>query len=178
MKTEQEDCVVAVYADLKQARAAIKQLQTQGFPTEKVSLVAHSLEEEEEVHGFVDQGDKTTKDASRGAFLGGLLGLLAGTAFFWIPGFGPLIVLGPLATGLTGGIVGTLVGAMTGWGIPDDHVKQYEAEVRAGRVLVVAHGDPMQVAEADKHLRDHTEPVELHLHAQGGDASPEVDDRP
>lgn len=169
--------VVAVFPQLAAAKAAIKQLSHDGVSQDHISLVAHSLEDDIEVQSFLTHGDKTETDAARGAVVGGLLGLLAGAAFFWIPGFGPLVILGPLATGFTGGAVGALVGAMTGWGIPQDHVHRYEQKIQAGGVLVIVHGSPLLVSAAYRILSE-ANPQELTLYAKDSADSPEIDDRP
>ena len=44
-----------------------------------------------------------------GAFWGGFWGLLFGSAFFWVPGIGTVLVAGPLVSW----IVGALEGALT-----------------------------------------------------------------
>ena len=48
--------------------------------------------------------------------------------------------LGVLASNAIGGaaIVG-IVGALTGWGVPEEHAQHYEREVSAGRAVVVVH---------------------------------------
>jgi hypothetical protein len=45
-----------------------------------------------EVVGSITVEDVAKKGLITGAWAGGLLGLLTGAAFLWIPGFGPLIV--------------------------------------------------------------------------------------
>ncbi len=170
-----EESVVAVYDNVGKAKQAVKRLCDSGVASAHISFVAQSLEDQNEVTGYLDQGDRTETDAARGAIVGGVLGLLIGAAFFWIPGFGALVVLGPLAAGMTGSAVGALVGAMTGWGIPKDRVQRYEQIVREGKLLVVVHADPLTVAEAHRHLQA-TEPEELHLYAENSSDSPEIDD--
>jgi hypothetical protein len=60
------------------------------------------------VTGFVTAGDIAGPSAATGAWVGGLFGLLSGTALLFIPGSGPLIVLGPLATAAIGAAQGAL----------------------------------------------------------------------
>ena len=40
-----------------------------------------------------------------------------------------------------GGLTGGLVGALIGWGIPQEDAKYYEGEVKAGRYLVTVDQD-------------------------------------
>jgi len=172
-----EDSVVGVYVSLPAAKRAIRQLKENEFSTHNVSLIATNLEDDDEIHGFVSHGDRSEKDAMVGGGIGGVLGLLAGAAFFWIPGVGPIFLAGPLATALVGTAVGTLVGAMSGWGVPDEKLEEYEQKVKQGKVLIVAHGDSLEVARAERILAE-TDAEHVDSHYSSSDESPEVDDRP
>jgi hypothetical protein len=84
--------------------------------------------------------------------VGGALGLLVGLGALAIPGIGPVIVGGALATafGLGGGgavagagigaAAGGLVGALVGLGIPEAEAEHFEEGFRAGGVLVTVNG--------------------------------------
>lgn len=172
-----EQCVAAVYRTFAQARDAVQALEQSDFPSEHISLVTHSVEEEvpRDEEEALQYGDSTERAAAKGAGAGGLIGLLAAAPLLTIPGIGPLIVAGPIAAGLTGAIVGGLVGAMSGWGVHPDRIKEYEDKLREGCLLVVAGGDPEQVAEA-KRVLDETDAEMVHLHTKTGDDSPEIDD--
>ena len=50
----------------------------------------------EQVVGYYNTGDRMKRWGKTGAFWGGFWGLLFGSAFFAIPGIGPLLVAGPL----------------------------------------------------------------------------------
>lgn len=77
-----------------------------------------------------------------GGPVGGTMGTFApvlaavGTLLL-VPG---IVITGPLAVALMAagavGLAGGLVGALTNWGIPKDRVEQYEADVRAGGILM------------------------------------------
>jgi hypothetical protein len=70
-----------------------------------------------------------------------MFGLLAGTALLFVPGAGPLIVLGPLAAAAVGAAEGALigggVGAVLGHFVSKKHIPKYEGLVQAGSYLVV-----------------------------------------
>jgi hypothetical protein len=93
-----------------------------------------------------------------GAFWGGFWGLLFGSAFFWVPGIGPLVVAGPLVTWIVAALEGAVVtGGLTALGaglysigIPKNSIVQYETEVKSGKLLLVAHG----MADEVQHARD------------------------
>lgn len=92
----------------------------------------------------------------RGAFWGSIWGMLFGGAFFLIPAIGPIVVMGPLAVWLVGalegaalgGATGALAAALTSVGIPKDSVVKYDAEVKAGKFLVLANGTPEMLERA------------------------------
>lgn len=155
------ESVVAVFGSRGDAEEAILYLQRGGFPLGQVSLIAKHLQSDEQE--AVSHGDQTERRAAVGAATGGALGLLAGSAFLALPGVGPLLLVGAVVTGFTGAIVGGLVGAMSGWGIPAEHARHYEELLRQGRIIVMVHGNPEELAEADRLLAE-VEPVELHLH--------------
>jgi len=98
--------------------------------------------------------------------------LLIGSAFLWLPGFGPLLVIGRLAALLLAGVEGTMVGAATGsllgalanWGIAEEHILDYEKQLREGKHLVIAYGTAEEVDKAHAILQE-TEVGALHVHA-------------
>ena len=163
--------VIGVYDVVAKAEKAIRTLHHSGFPIRQVSIVAKDLESEREVHGYVTPGDVAKGSAGTGAWLGGLFGLLFGAAFLWVPGFGPLLIAGPLAAILLGGIEGAvagaagagLLGALVGWGVSRQHILKYEEHVRGGKYLVIVHGARDEVDRARGILRT-TEPEELNVH--------------
>ena len=73
-----------------------------------------------------------------------------------MPGIGPLLVAGPLAAAIIGALENAvLVGGLSalgaglyGLGIPKDSVVEYETAVKAGNLVLVAHGTPEDVAKA------------------------------
>lgn len=54
-----EECVIAVYNTIDQARAAIEALTESGFPADRVSLAARTLKLEPEVRKAIEFGDET-----------------------------------------------------------------------------------------------------------------------
>ena len=156
-----QQSIVGVYDTLSQAEDAVRTLSEAGFPIQQVSIVARDLTSERQINGLVTAGDVATQGLSTGAWLGGLFGLLVGAAFIWVPGFGPLIVAGPLAAAIAGGIEGAvagaagggLLGALIGWGVSRDQVLKYEERLRGGQYLLVAHGTDDEVARAGDVLR-------------------------
>jgi hypothetical protein len=160
-----EQCVVAVYDSFAKAKMGVQKLEATGYPTNQISLVTRSLTDQVPEREELQYGDETEKSAATGAGLGGLVGLLLGTPLLTIPGIGAMLIAGPIAMGLAGALVGGFLGAMGGWGVHTDHVRGYEQQVAEGKLLVIAHGDPLQVAKAEE-LLTATEASEVHLHAE------------
>lgn len=172
-----DECVVAVYENIDQARLAVHILNRSDIPSEQVSLVAAHLEEQPELEGELSHGDDSLRDAFIGAGLGGVLGMLAGTGVVALAGGGVALLAGPLAGLATGALVGSLLGGMEGWGVHKSHRHHYEKLVNQGHPLVIAHGDPVQLAEAYRLLKQ-TAFKELHFHSKTDDESPEILDLP
>ena len=99
--------------------------------------------------------------------------MLFGSAFFLVPGVGPLLVAGPLVTWIVGALEGAVVaGGLTALGaglysigIPKDSIVQYEANVKAGKFLLILHGTPQEVERAKDSL-DNTQATETTVHAE------------
>jgi uncharacterized membrane protein len=143
--TGQQSYVVGVYDSFQDAEQAIEKLRDEGIPLEDVSIVGQGLQSETKVNGFITTGDVAKQGAGTGALFGSLLGLLSGAAFLFVPGFGPLVVLGPLVSTLAGAgegaIAGGVIGAIFGKFISKQRIPKLEQQVKAGKYLVVARSD-------------------------------------
>ena len=106
-----------------------------------------------------------------GAFWGAFWGILFGSAFFIIPGIGPIVVGGHFVASIVGGLEGAVamgglsaLGAgLYGIGIPKDSVIQYETAIKSDKFLVIAHGTADEVAKA-KEILDPLDKVEVAVH--------------
>jgi hypothetical protein len=156
----ERNAAVAIFDDHSQAEAAIKELEKAGFDMKKLSIVGKDYHTEENVVGYYNTGDRMKYWGKQGAFWGGLWGFLFGSAFFFIPGIGPLVVAGPLVTWIVGALEGAaVVGGLSalgaglyGIGIPQDSILIYETAVKSDKFLVVAHGTPDEVTRAQQIL--------------------------
>jgi hypothetical protein len=150
--------VIAVFDHVDAAQQAVERLIAAGFPADRISIVGKDLQSEVRITGFVTTGDIAGPSAATGAWVGGLFGVLAGTALLFVPGAGPVIVLGPLVAGTIGAAQGALlggaVGAILGHFVAKQHLPKYESLVRAGKQLVVVHGSDEDVARAQQLLAD------------------------
>jgi len=91
-----ENAVVAIYHTHTDAEAAVKELQKAGYDLTKLSIVGKDFHTEEHVTGYYNTGDRMKYWGKLGAFWGGIWGLLLGTAFFAVPGLGPVLAAGPI----------------------------------------------------------------------------------
>jgi len=156
----QDSSVVATYPSHTAAEAAIKELQESGFDMRKLSIVGRDYHTEEHVVGYYNTGDRMKAWGKMGAFWGWIWGCLFGSAFFFIPGIGPLIVAGPLVVWIVGALESAVVmgglsaigAGLFSLGIPKDSILKYETALKTDKFLVIAHGSADEVARAKEIL--------------------------
>ncbi|MFY7998224.1 MAG: general stress protein [Candidatus Kapaibacteriota bacterium] len=157
---QNETAMVALYDNHEQAENSVRQLQRSGYDMTKLSIVAKDYHTDENVVGYYTVGDRMKKWGATGAFWGGLWGILFGSAFFFIPGFGPLLIAGPLVSSLVGALEGAVAlgglsalgAALASIGIPKNSILEYETEVKAGKFMLLAHGNEKDVENARQTL--------------------------
>jgi uncharacterized membrane protein len=168
---DRKNAAVAIYNHHSEAEAAIKELQRAGFDMKKLSVVGKDYHTEEHVVGYYNSGDRMKYWGKMGAFWGGLWGLLFGAAFFWVPGLGPLVVGGPLASWIIGALEGAVVvgglsalgAGLYSIGIPKDSIISYEMAIKSDKFLVIAHGTPDEVNRAKEILEGTSEQTDVHM---------------
>jgi hypothetical protein len=151
--------VVGLFDSTSQAQAAVEQLRSSGIAASDIGVAMRS------------GADATTTDvvttdtgaaggavtgAVGGGVLGGLAGLLVGIGALAIPGVGPIVAAGPLATTLVGAGIGAatggLLGALVDAGVPEEEAAMYQTGVERGGVLVTARVPDGQEANAQQIL--------------------------
>ena len=165
-----DNAAITILNTHAEAENAVKELQKVGFDMKKLSIVGKDYHTEEHVVGYYNTGDRMKSWGKRGAFWGGLWGVLFGSAFFWIPGLGPLVVAGPLVSAIVGGLEGAVtIGGLSalgaglyGLGIPKDSVIQYESSLKADKFLLVVHGQQDELARAKDILKNSGHEVKIH----------------
>ena len=114
-----------------------------------IGLMARGEEQARgEEHSDKEGGDVAggaMKGAGTGAAIGGVLGLVAGVASLAIPGVGPIIAAGPIASALAGAGIGAaaggIIGALANVGVPEEHAHYYAEGVRRGGTLVTVRAE-------------------------------------
>jgi hypothetical protein len=137
--------VVGLFNDRSHAEAAIRDLKAAGFTEEQIGVAWQSTEGEAQIvgdsqlsgEGQSHSGEFAAKGAVSGGVLGGLVGLLGSLL---IPGFGPVVVGGVLASTLTGAGLGAaaggIIGALTGMGVSEQDAQHFDLGLRSGGTLV------------------------------------------
>lgn len=150
------DIAVAIYDSHTQAEEAVHKLANAGFDMKAISILGKDYHSEEHVVGYFNAGDRAKFFGKLGAFWGGLAGLLFGSALLFVPVVGHVVVLGPLAATLAGGLEGAvlgggitaLVGALSAIGIPNDSVLRYETALKADKFLIIVNGGADEIRRA------------------------------
>lgn len=155
--------VVGVFDDAGRAEDALNALRAGGFNPEQVSVVAKDSRTVGEITAEAEMGSPV-EGAGTGAFLGGVtggvLGWLVGIGALALPGLGPIVAAGALATTLggaaLGAVAGGLIGALVDLGIPEEEARVYEESVRGGGILLTVHASsPRQADDARELLTRH-----------------------
>jgi uncharacterized protein (TIGR02271 family) len=134
--------VVGLFHKSIAAERAIRDLKDAGFTDQQIGVLMRDADEQRRLANETGTkaGEGATAGAITGGALGGLVGLLAGIGALAIPGVGPLIAGGALASTLAGAGIGAaaggLVGALIGMGIPEEEARYYERGVEQGGILV------------------------------------------
>jgi uncharacterized membrane protein len=172
IEMSEQNAVVAIYETHAGAEEAIKELQRAGIDLHTLSIVGKDTHADEHVVGYYNTGDRMKYWGKTGAFWGGFWGLLFGSAFFAIPGIGPVLVAGPVVAWIVGALEGAaVVGGLSAigaglysMGIPKDSVLQYETAVKTDKFLLMVHGTAREV-ETARSILEHTTPVNVTLHS-------------
>jgi hypothetical protein len=152
--------------DMAHARKAIAALHMRGIGNDAISLVARSDVEMDRIPATLKEADTDSVPAAvRGMELGGATGLLAGLAAVAFAPFG-VTLAGAVAIGAMGALVGGWSSALMGAALPDPVRQQFDDEIQAGRVLVLADVEDEQLpalrdamAEAGAADLDYVSPV-------------------
>lgn len=153
--------IAAVFPSAAEAVRALHDLERIGVPSEDISIIAgNDPERHEEFLEKARKAEETPESAAlSGASIGGGIGLVATLLTLTIPGIGPMMVMGPLATVFAGGGVGAAGGALIraffNMGIHHEEAPLYEEAVRRGAIMLTATVDDPLEAESVMILQRH-----------------------
>jgi hypothetical protein len=146
-----------LYDNYSDAERAVGRLETAGVPHSDISIVANNSEDwyrpagkvDRDRDGVDDRAEGAGTGAGIGAGVGGAAGLLAGLGLLAIPGLGPVVAAGWLASTAVGAAAGAatggIIGALTEAGVSGEDASRYAEGIRRGGTLVTA-----KVAEQDR----------------------------
>src|ERR1051325_697487 len=153
--------ITRLYDDYPTAARVYNDLDDAGMSKSDLSIVASNADGwydenarepariARDADGVDDRTEGATAGAGIGGTIGGVAGLLAGLGLLAIPGLGPVVASGWLAStaavAAAGGITGGIIGALTQAGVDEDDAHAYAEGVRRGGTLVTA-----RVEDADR----------------------------
>src|SRR3954471_1164045 len=153
-----------LYDDYNVAARVVDELERAGIPHSDISIVPSNAEGwydrdrttsrvDRDHDGRDDRAEGAAAGAGIGATLGGIAGLLAGLGMLAIPGIGPVVAAGWLAStaavAAAGGTAGGLIGALTQAGHDENEARTYAEGVQRGGTLVTARVDDSRAATAE-----------------------------
>lgn len=147
-----EPIITRLFDSHSEAIEAVRDLELAGVEHDRISLIANNADDwhgrdRHDRHDKDDDND-TAEGAAKGATTGGLIGggagLLAGLGMLAIPGLGPVVAAGWLAStaagavagALAGGAAGGVLGALKDAGHSDEDAHVYAEGLRRGGSLV------------------------------------------
>jgi hypothetical protein len=152
--------IVAIFDTIGAVDSAVMALEDAGFQPHEIGYAVRdgtghvTASPNMAVDGAV-ASSATATGVIEGGMLGGVLGAAVAAL---IPGVGPVLVGGILASffggALAGGAVGGLLGALNAIGIPSEHIDYYRAQLEAGHAFVAVKNSP-RAMEALQILRSH-----------------------
>ena len=168
----EQNSLIAIYGTHVEAEEAVKKLQQGGIDMKTLSIIGKDTHTDEHAVGYYNAGDRMKYWGKTGAFWGGFWGLLFGSAFFVIPGIGPLLVAGPMVAWIVGALEGAVVvgglsavgAGLYSIGIPKDSVVQYEMDLKTDKFLLMVHGTAAEVEKA-RGILEITRPIHVMLHS-------------
>ena len=113
---------------------------------------------------LVDDASGAATGASVGAVAGAGTGLLTALGVIAIPGVGPLVAAGVLATTLagaaTGAAAGGILGALTDYGVSEEDAHVYSEGIRRGGTLVTVQAADNR-AQTARDILNRYDPVDI-----------------
>ena len=160
--------VSALFDTYAAASSAVSALEAAGVPHSDLSIVANNSDNWHKGDKTSDAAEDAGTGAGIGAAVGGLGGLLTGLGLMAIPGVGPVVAAGWLAStavgavagAAVGGAAGGIIGGLTDAGVPERDAHVYAEGVRRGGTLVTARVDDAR-ASAAQSILDRNKAVNL-----------------
>lgn len=164
---------IAIFNSHREAEQAIINLEHANFDMKKLAILSKDYQKEEKVLGYYNTYERAKSWGKRGAFWGGLWGVLFSPAFICIPVAGSVTAGGLLlSTFVSGFSTAVFTGSLTGLGatlysigIPKNSIIQYETAIKLDKYLLVVHGTRDEVEHASDILSTTGKEVEVTVHS-------------
>ncbi|MEN9327930.1 MAG: hypothetical protein RI947_738 [Candidatus Parcubacteria bacterium] len=141
LMTWQHKAIIGSFLAKHDVENVFSELRHAGYRNSDISIVMSD-------NALIDRRDESVDAANTGILTGGtigaLAGLIAGIGAITVPGVGPLLAVGPLATALgftgvgaaTGALTGGVVTALIDIGIAQSDAYKYEQVLKQGGVVI------------------------------------------
>ena len=168
--TDDNSCV-ALYSTHVQTETAMRALQNAAFDVKNISIIGKGCHEKDHPVGLYNIDERTSLWGMQSEFWTGVWSLLFGTALFWIPGLGSVVMAGPVVAVLVSALEGAMTvsgvsvigAALYGIGIPRDSIVLYETALKSNHYLLILHGAQKEVERAHEVLVA-SEPSDVAIH--------------
>jgi uncharacterized membrane protein len=141
------------YDSYDSASTVVTNLEQAGIPSSDISVIGRDERADD---------SNAAEGAGIGAGIGGAAGLLTGLGLLAIPGVGPVVAAGWLATTAAGAVAGAaaggLIGSFTSAGISEDDAHYYAETVRRGGSVVSVRAADAQAATVEA-IMDGASPI-------------------
>jgi hypothetical protein len=163
--------IVRLFDRRTDAMEAAHELERMGLRDQDVSIIASNKDswfesdakdgkKDLDHDGRDDRAEGAAKGATTGGALGAGAGLLAGLGLLAIPGLGPVVAAGWLASTLTGaatgavagGAVGGIVAALQKEGVSEEDAHVYSEGVRRGGTLLTVRAEENRASDIEAAL--------------------------
>jgi len=135
---------IYAFDSIEPAHAAVTRLRQTGVEEKCISLIANSdIQIEKIPDKYLDASTDFIPAVERGVAIGGATGLVAGIISMVVPPFGIALGGGALLAFAAGGaLIGAWSSSLAGAGVPDNVRRQFEDEIKNGRILLVVDSSP------------------------------------
>lgn len=172
------DTIVRVFDHPADALRAVRRAEALGVKDHDISIFANNREgwyddkgvrhdrlrkKDDDLDGKDDRVEGAGDGATTGGVLGAGAGLLAGLGMLAVPGLGPIVAAGWLAStaagaaagAVAGGVIGGILGALTHEGVDRKDAEIYAESVRRGGAVVVVRNPGERRPEIEQALSDY-----------------------
>ena len=163
--------VVGLFDDFSDAQNVLRELTETGVPRDHISVIGSVPPDERRETPTTEPAlnggtaEATLDGATAGATLGAGVGLVAGITSLFLPGLGPLVAAGWIASTVGGAAIGAvtggLLGALSSEGIPEEQAGFYVEGLRRGGTLVVVRTESEESAEIARNVMQRHDAVNI-----------------